>query len=88
MNKYIISVLALVALVLAVTPSFAAVPGAAVKNPNANSNACWGMDRSFYASDKFFPQNMDIKQSFTGDVGEQRRAWVDTYCEPHGQVEE
>jgi hypothetical protein len=66
----------------------AAAPGAAVKNPNANSNACWGMDRSYYASSQFFPDNMDIKQSFPGDVGEQRAAWVAKYCEPHGPVQE
>ena len=63
------------------------LPGAAVNNPNANPNACWGQDRSFYASQGFFPQNMDIKQSFppaAGKVGEQRAAWVATYCAPHG----
>ena len=63
----------------------AVTPGAAVKNDNANANACWGMDRAFYASEGFFPENMDIKQSFPGAVGEQRAAWVATYCEPHGQ---
>lgn len=65
-------------------PALAAQPGAAVKNENANSNACWGQDRSFYASQGFFPENMDIKQSFPGDVGDQRQAWVATYCDPHG----
>ena len=60
-------------------------PGAAVNNPNANGNACWGQDRSYYASQSYFPQNMDIKQSFPGNVGEQRAAWVATYCAPHGQ---
>lgn len=67
--------------------AFAKSPGAAVKNENANPNACWGMDRAFYASEGFFPKNMDIKQSFPGDVGEQRAAWVATYCDPHGPVE-
>ncbi len=66
--------------------AFAApLPGAAVKNDNANANACWGMDRSYYASQGYFPENMDIKQSFPGDVGEQRATWVATYCAPHGQ---
>ncbi len=69
-----------------VSVAFAVTPGAAVKNPNANSNACWGMDRSFYASQGFFPENMDIKQSFPGDVGEERAAWVATYCSSHGPV--
>src|SRR5215471_13394978 len=41
-------------------PTLAVVPGAAVHNPNANANACWGMDRSYYASEKFFGDNMDI----------------------------
>ena len=74
------------ALIAMSAPVFAKTPGAEVKNENANPNACWGMDRSFYASQKFFPQNMDIKQSFPGDVGEQRAAWVATYCDPHGPV--
>jgi len=72
-----------------VVPAFAKTPGAAVKNENANPNACWGMDRAFYASQGFFPENMDIKQSFlptNGKVGEQRAAWVATYCDPHGPV--
>jgi hypothetical protein len=74
-------------------PSFAAKPGevsdshaASVNNTNANSNACWGQDRSFYASEGFFPANMDIKQSFPkelGNVGEQRADWVATYCDSH-----
>ncbi len=77
------------ALMLGMTalPAFAAAPGAAVKNENANPNACWGMDRAFYASSQFFDGNMDIKQSFPrayGKVGEQRAAWVATYCDPHG----
>jgi hypothetical protein len=36
----------------------------AVHNSNANDNACWGQDRSFYASEQFFGGDMDIKQSF------------------------
>lgn len=67
---------------------FAKLPGAAVKNENANPNACWGMDRAYYASVKFFGDNMDIKQSFPGDVGEERALWVATYCDPHGPVPE
>ena len=42
-----------------------------------------GQDRSFYASENSFADNMDIKQSFPtnlGNVGEQRAAWVATYC--------
>lgn len=66
--------------------AFAKLPGAEVKNENANPNACWGMDRAFYASEGFFPDNMDIKQSFPGDVGEQLKAWIGTYCDPHGPV--
>ncbi len=66
--------------------AFAAAPGAVVNNPNANGNACWGQDRSFYASSSFFPENMDIKQSFPGgDVGAERALWVATFCEPHGK---
>jgi hypothetical protein len=44
-----------------------------VNNVNANPNACWGQDRSFYASEGFFGGNMDIKQSFPtalGNVGD------------------
>ena len=63
---------------------FAVTPGAEVKNENASANACWGMDRAFYASQKFFVENMDIKQSFPGDVGGERAAWVATYCDAHG----
>ena len=72
-----------------VVPAFAKTTGAAVKNENANPNACWGMDRAFYASQGFFPENMDIKQSFPpayGKVGEQRATWVATYCDSHGPV--
>jgi len=71
----------------AAVPALAApLPGAAVNNPNANANACWGQDRSFYASEKFFGANMDIKQSFPGSVSEQKAAWIATYCEAHGPV--
>ena len=51
-------------------------------NTNANPNAVWGQDRSFYASEGFFGGNMDIKQSFPkalGKVSDQRAAWVATY---------
>jgi hypothetical protein len=65
----------------------ATIPGAAVHNPNANPNACWGQDRSFYASENFFGANMDIKQSFPGIVGEQRAAWVAAYCDAHGPAD-
>jgi hypothetical protein len=72
---------------VAVAPGLATQPGAAVHNENANANACWGQDRSFYASEKFFGDNMDIKQSFPSGVGEQRAAWVATYCDAHGPTE-
>lgn len=94
MKKMIIG-MAAVALLVAGN-AVAATPGAAVKNENANPNACWGQDRSFYASSGFFKDpdtgkgNMDIKQSFppaNGGVGEQRAAWVATYCDPHGKQE-
>jgi hypothetical protein len=89
MRKLIISAAALVA--LAVPPAaLAKAPGElsnahgkSVNNTNANPNACWGQDRSFYASDQFFGDNMDIKQSFptsVGNVGDQRAEWVATYC--------
>jgi hypothetical protein len=56
---------------------------AAVHNTNANPNACWGQDRSFYASESFFGGSMDIKQSFPpelGKVSDQKAAWIATYC--------
>jgi len=79
---------------VAAAPSFADKPhevsnshAASVNNTNANSNACWGQDRSFYASgdarDTLNWDNLDIKQSFPksqGTVGEQRADWVATYC--------
>lgn len=73
--------------------AFAVTPGAQVKNDNANTNACWGMDRAFYADGSAFKDaggNMDIKRSFdpaNGGIGEQRAAWVATYCDPHGPTE-
>jgi hypothetical protein len=57
--------------------------GKSVNNTNANSNACWGQDRSFYASEQFFRATMEIKQSVPaslGNVGDQRAEWVATYC--------
>lgn len=88
-NILVSSVVGALMLGAMVVPAFAKAPGAAVKNENANPNACWGMDRAFYASQGFFPENMDIKQSFlpaNGKVGEQRAAWVVKYCDPHGPV--
>jgi len=63
---------------------------ASVNNTNANPNACWGQDRSFYASENFFDGNMDIKQSFSragGTVAEQKAAWVAEFCGAHGAAE-
>lgn len=65
--------------------AIAATPGAAVKNPNANPNACWGMDRSFYTSSHFFPENQSLNQSFPGDLNAELKAWIATYCDPHGK---
>jgi len=89
MRKLIIVAASFAALAVP-TAALAAPPGpvfnphaASVKNTNANPNACWGQDRSFYASTQFFGDNMDIKQSFPSDlggVGEQRAAWVAQYC--------
>jgi hypothetical protein len=85
MKKHLAAAVAVMSIAAGLSvPALAVTPGAAVKNANANPNACWGQDRSFYASQGFFPDNMDIKQSFPGDVGEQRAAWVATYCAPHG----
>jgi hypothetical protein len=89
MRKLIIIAASLAALAvptaaMAGAPSEISNPHAAsVNNTNANPNACWGQDRSFYASEQFFESNMDIKQSFPsalGGVGEQRAAWVAKYC--------
>jgi hypothetical protein len=89
MRKLIIIAASFAALAVP-TVALAAPPGedsdphaASVNNTNANPNACWGQDRSFYASEQFFGANMDIKQSFPttlGNVGDQRAAWVATYC--------
>jgi hypothetical protein len=88
-KKFFITAGALVALAVpsaALAAQPVEIPGngheAAVHNSNANPNAVWGQDRSFYASEKFFGANMDIKQSFPtalGTVGEQRADWVATY---------
>ena len=98
MKKLITTALVCLSVAGAATGSaFAAQPGseynphaASVNNLNANPNACWGQDRSFYASEQYFGGNMDIKQSFptyVGGVGEQRAAWVAKYCDAHGPVE-
>jgi hypothetical protein len=89
MKKVIATALVCLSVGAAATGSALAdpLPGAEVNNPNANANACWGMDRSFYASEGYFADNMDIKQSFPkelGKIGEQRAAWVATYCDAHG----
>jgi hypothetical protein len=75
---------------VAAIPAVAAPPtseynphAASVNNTNANEHACWGQDRSYYASESFFGANMDIKQSFPRELGklsEQRAAWIETYC--------
>jgi hypothetical protein len=89
-KKFVISAsTAAIMLSIMAIPVLAAVtPGAAVKNENANQNACWGMDRAYYASMGYFSENMDIKQSFPIDVGTQLQDWVATYCEAHGPVAE
>ena len=85
MKKHLAAAFAVMSIAAGLSvPALAATPGAAVNNAKANANACWGQDRSFYASEGFFPDNMDIKQSFPGGVGEQRASWVATYCDPHG----
>jgi hypothetical protein len=85
MKKLVLAAFA--ASTLFVTPVIAKSPGAAVKNDNANANACWGQDRAYYASMGFFADNMDIKQSFPEDVGEALQTWIATYCDPHGPEE-
>jgi cytochrome c556 len=79
-----VAMLAIPAVASADKPESVSNPHAAsVNNTNANSNACWGQDRSFYASETFFADNMDIKQSFPtelGTVSAQRAAWVAQYC--------
>lgn len=95
MNKFVTTALVSLSIVgVAAAPASAtptSEPGdgheAAVHNVMANTNACWGQDRSFYASGHFFDGNMDIKQSFPSDqgrVGEQHAAWVARFCEAHG----
>jgi hypothetical protein len=98
MKKFVTTALAVCSLAgFAALPAMAdkptSVPGAdvaAVNNTNANPNACWGQDRSFYASEGFFAilnggkGNMDIKQSFPpagGTIADQKAAWIATYCE-------
>jgi cytochrome c556 len=87
MSKSKLFIIAGAVIALAVpSAALAAKPGevynahdASVNNTNANEHAVWGQDRSFYASEKYFGANMDIKQSFPtdlGGVGEQRAAWV------------
>lgn len=96
-KKYIVAAtVSLIAVGAMAIPAIGAKPDrpvtplsvAAVFNENANSNSCWGQDRAYYTSGKFFPENQSINQSFPGDVGEQRAAWVATYCEQHGPVAE
>jgi hypothetical protein len=97
MRKLIIIAASLAALAVP-TAAMAAAPGesynphaASVNNTNANANAGWGQDRSFYASggarENLGWDNLDIKQSFPtslGKVGEQRAEWVATYTDAHG----
>ena len=95
MKKLVITALAAFSLAgFAAVPALAAPPAsdpgnghvAAVHNTNANPNACWGQDRSFYASldeSVFASGNMDIKQSFLpelGKVSDQKAAWIAQYC--------
>jgi hypothetical protein len=92
MKKFITTALAVFSLAgFAALPALADPPGevynehsASVNNTNANPNACWGQDRSFYASEGFFASgNMDIKQSFNpalGKISDQKAAWIETYC--------
>jgi hypothetical protein len=102
MKKYFATTVAsLCILGIAAAPGLAATPGekynphaASVNNTNANANAGWGQDRSFYASggarDELGWDNLDIKQSFPttlGNVGDQRAAWVADWTDPHGPTE-
>jgi hypothetical protein len=93
MKKFVTTALAALSLAgLAVLPALADPPTsdpgnghvAAVHNTNANPNACWGQDRSFYASESFFASgNMDIKQSFDpalGKISDQKAAWIAQFC--------
>ena len=89
MKKVLITGMALAMLAIPATASADGMSNAhakSVNNTNANANACWGQDRSFYASQEisvFDSGNMDIKQSFDpalGGVAEQKAAWVVKYC--------
>jgi hypothetical protein len=92
MKKFMTTALAVFSLAgFAALPAVADKPGevynphaASVNNTNANPNACWGQDRSFYTSEGFFTSgNMDIKQSFPpagGTIADQKAAWIAQYC--------
>jgi hypothetical protein len=95
MKKFITTALTVFSLAgFAALPAMADKPvsvpgggGAAVNNSNANPNACWGQDRSYYASgvNPWGTGNMDIKQSFPpagGTIADQKEAWIATYCTP------
>jgi hypothetical protein len=85
MKNAIVGVVAALLVAGTVGSALAVSPGAAVKNENANANAGWGQDRAYYASQGYFPDNMDIKQSFpSGNISDQLHAWKETYTEPHG----
>ncbi len=82
MKKLVATVLVCLSVTAVVSGSaFAAKPGpsssdphnASVNNTNANPNACWGQDRSFYASEGFFAENMDIKQSLPDESRQRGR---------------
>jgi|SRR5215471_11493663 len=96
MKKFVTTALAALSLAgVAALPALAdppvSDPGnghvAAVHNTNADPNACWGQDRSFYASlgeSVFASGNMDIKQSFDptlGKISDQKAAWIAQYCQ-------
>jgi hypothetical protein len=92
MKKFVTTALAVFSLAgFSALPALADQPGevynphaASVNNTNANPNACWGQDRSYYASESFFGGNMDIKQSFDpalGKISDQKAAWIARYCE-------
>jgi hypothetical protein len=95
MRKFVTTAFAVFSLAgFAALPAWAAPPTsdpgngheAAVHNTNANEHACWGQDRSYYASlteSVFTSGNMDIKQSFPlelGKISDQKAAWIATYC--------
>ena len=81
-----LGLIAVAAFSIAPMAAIAVAPGAQQNNPKANANACWGQDRSYYASDKTTTgwTNNDLKQSFPNDINDEKAAWVATYCEPHG----